>query len=747
MKSFFIMMILIFSVSNSLSQGLSGLVKAEETRSPIPFATILLIDLDLATSTDSVGNFNFSNSLPAKVRLKVTAPGFESKIIELRAGTDTTLLLREKHIELDEVTISDSKGTLQKYNAIHIETRKLKDLNAISSTNLGEALSSIPGVYSTSTGLGISKPVIRGLQGMRVVTMLNGLRIENQQWGGDHGMGLTDLGIGSVEVIKGPASLLYGADALGGVVYFIDESYAKQNTYELSVRSQFETNTMGTSDQLAVKLAKQNYRFNVAGSFSNHADFQLPNGRFAENSRFGENALKASFGFNKNNWAMHVRYNFAQSRVGLPGHSHDYLPEPADFQVVDQQRRGTIPAQYFQNHFLSVENKWFMNKFEWNILLGQTANQLTEYEEKITIPGINMLLLNTLYNLRMKVRCNDRLTLLSGIQGMYQQMSNFSNAEETLLPRSTALDNGIYSLLYFESGKWNIQGGIRGDIRIIRSFESYNGSEPIARDFGSLNFSLGAVRSVEKSTFRANVSSGFRAPHLSEILANGFHHGALRYEIGNLDLKNERATQLDITYELHGQHIELILNPFATYIQRYISIQPMDSLIDGLPVFEYIQLPSVFLTGSDVGVHYHPHFAHWLHLESSVSIIYGRDDQGRGPALMPQNRLNTLVKVSLKTKGTLRFDEIVFQHVYMAPQNLVAEEETRSPYYNLLHAALKMRLGKKNPVMIDLGIKNILNEFYIDHLSRLKNIEMPAPGRNFYISLKYTMSNNLKSNR
>lgn len=739
------MLVLILSASYSFGQVLKGIVKDKGSLQVIPYSSVVLIDLDLSTTTDSLGTFQFSNSLPSKVRLKVAATGYESATLEVLSSSEVIVLLDEKHIELDEVTISDSKGTLQKYNAIHIETRKLKDLNAVSSTTLGEALANIPGVYSTSTGVGISKPVVRGLQGIRVVTLLNGLRIENQQWGGDHGMGVTDLGIGSVEVIKGPSSLLYGADALGGVVYFVDEPYARQNTFEVGFKSQFETNTVGTSDQLMFKLAKKNYRFNLAGSFSSHADYQLPDKRFAENSRYTENGIKASFGFNKNKWAMNVRYNYAHSRVGLPGHSHDSLPDPSEFQVETQSRQGTIPAQYFNNHFLSVDSKWFYNKFEWNLLLGQTANQLSEYEEKVTIPGINMLLLNSVYNLRMKARLSERISLVSGVQGMFQQTTNFSNAEETLLPRSFSVDNGIYGLLYLESSKWNIQGGVRADHRLIRSLEEFNGNDPVEKNFASLNFSLGAVRSVERTTFRANVSSGFRAPHLSELLANGFHHGALRYEIGNTELKSERATQLDVTYEIHGHHVELILNPFVNYIQRYITIQPMDSIIDGLPVFEYIQMPSVLMAGSDIGVHYHPHFAHWLHLESSFSFLQASDDQRRGPALMPQNRLNTLIKVSLRTKGKFSFEELVLQHVYLAEQKRIAAEETVSPDYNLFHAALKMKLGKENPLMINVGVKNILNERYIDHLSRLKNIDMPHPGRNFYVSVNYIISKSLKS--
>jgi iron complex outermembrane receptor protein len=372
---------------------------------------------------------------------------------------------------------------------------------------------------------------------------------------------------------------------------------------------------------------------------------------------------------------------------------------------------------------------------------------LTEYEEKVTIPGINMLLLNSLYNLRMKAHINDRLTVVSGVQGMFQRNLNFSNAEEVLLPSSLTLDNGLYGLIYLEAGKWNIQGGIRGDHRMIRSLETFNDKGPLVRNFGSVNFSLGAVRSVEKNTFRANVSSGFRAPHLSELLANGFHHGALRYEIGNTDLKNERATQLDLTYEVHGHHVELIVNPFANYIQRYISIQQTDSVIDGLPVFEYVQLPYVLMMGSDLGVHYHPHFAHWLHLESSVSFLHAADDKGRGPALMPQNRLNTLVKFSIRSKGVFSFEEIVLQHIYMAPQNRVAIGETMSPHYNLVHGAIKMKWGKEHPLLIDLGVKNIFNESYIDHLSRLKNIDMQSPGRNYYISVKYTITQSIRSNK
>jgi iron complex outermembrane receptor protein len=732
----------------SFGQGLSGVVKDKESSKLIPSALVYVIDLEIGTITDSSGRFTFLNSLPHKVKLKVSAFGYESKTLEINTDTqDLVVYLEEKHIELDEVTISDSKGTLQRYNAIHIETRKLNDLNSIAGTTLSESLSNIPGVYQASTGIGISKPVVRGMQGMRVVTMLNGLRIENQQWGGDHGMGITDLGIGSVEVIKGPSSLLFGADALGGVVYFADEPYTKQNTFELGLKTQNESNTLGTNDQIGFKLSKKNYRFSIAGNYSDHADYKLPNGNYALNTRFTEKGVKASFGTNKKNWTMHARYNFSTSRVGIPGESEDTVVTPESFQVSTQERTRLLPMQAYENHFISIDNKFFLKRNEINVLLGQTVNQLSEFEEGFSTASMNTALYNSLYSLRLKTLISDKLKLVSGFQGMFQNNVNKPEATEKLLPNASTLDNGLFSILYLEQGKWNFQTGIRYDLRMLRSLEAFQGFNALSENYESFNFSAGGVRSSKRHTYRLNVSSGFRAPHLSELLANGEHHGALRYEIGNPDLVSEKATQLDLTYELHGHHLELIINPFFSNIQNFISLQPLaDSLIDELPVFKYDQIPTVYLYGTDFGIHYHPHFAHWLHLENSLSFIRSDVESGGYLALMPQSRSNTTLKIAIKSKKLLRLNEIALQHVYFLNQNRTAVYETASPSYQLVNASLHFSIELKNPILIDLGVKNVFNEKYLDHLSRLKNIGLNHPGRNVYLTIRYNLTHALKNN-
>ena len=339
------------------AQTLSGQVKDAETLENVPFAKIYILDLEVGIVADSLGRFIFTMAMPESVRLRVSSIGYESVIVRVNSGSsDLTAYLYSKHLEIEEVVVSGNQSTLQKYNVIHVETRKLSELNSVPGTNLMQLLEQIPGVYNASTGSGIAKPVIRGMQGMRVLTMLNGLRLENQQWGGDHGMGISEVGIGSVEVIKGPASLLYGADALGGVLYYSDETYAAVNSQSIKVQSVFHSNTNGGTLRMLYKQSNQKFRFLMGGSYANHADFQLPNQKFAQNSRFNESVLKAALSWNGKNKVHHLRYSFNHVMSGLPGHTHDSILNPLEFQSDIQRRKQTIPAQFFDNHYLSFEN-------------------------------------------------------------------------------------------------------------------------------------------------------------------------------------------------------------------------------------------------------------------------------------------------------------------------------------------------------------------------------------------------------
>jgi iron complex outermembrane receptor protein len=168
-------------------------------------------------------------------------------------------------------------------------------------------------------------------------------------------------------------------------------------------------------------------------------------------------------------------------------------------------------------------------------------------------------------------------------------------------------------------------------------------------------------------------------------------------------------------------------------------------LVDNIPVFEYRQLSSVLFSGGDIGVHYHPHFAHNLHIESSVSLIYARTKSDSSVSLIPQPRFQNSLRYSFNFGKKIMLKELFLQYTFMGAQNQVAFIETPSRAYNLLDVSLSFEIRGEIPIQLNLGCKNILNERYIDHLSRLKNIGMPGPGRNFYLSFTYNLSQNLKN--
>lgn len=717
-----------------------GTVIESQTNTTIPFAQIYWVERDAVYISDSAGVFLLPKPNTTRIQLKISAPGYQVTLLNvIVAETNWQFSLQSKHVDLQEITVSGTAAQLQNQNPFHIETRKLSELTEIPAVNMGEAIARIPGVYQSSLGNGIAKPVIRGMQGMRVVSLVNGLRIEGQQWGGDHGMGMAELGIGSVEIIKGPASLLYGADALGGVIYYADVPYVASGTREIQSQTMGQLNTLGGVSRLLWRESGKKVRWMFGSSYANHADFGLPSGRFAQNSRFNELVVKGGLSFNGKKSVHQIRYTYNHTTTGIPGHTHDSLATPETFQVLEQKRYYTLPAQFFSNHYVSSDNKWYMNKHEFQVLLGYTNNSLIEYDEKVTIPSLSMHLGNKLYSFRWINKQFENWKITSGFQGMFQVNTNATNASDTLIPNSTTLDNGLYSTAQVKRENWNFQFGIRYDIRLLQTKYSFNGRPKINSKYDGWNASIGAVRSSDIVTFRSSVATGFRAPHLTELLSNGFHHGALRYEIGDLDLIPENATQLDLTIEVDKEHYVFIFNPFINRISNYIYIQPIDSSIANIPVFEYRQLDEVYFHGSDIAFHYHPHFLHNLHYEGSYSLVKATTFSDSSVSLLPQPRLQNSLKYSINLGKRLIFKQVMFHYTWMGKQNQVAFNESISNSYHLLDAAIQLEWKGKSEWVFNVGCKNLTNTRYIDHLSRLKNIQMPGPGRNLYLGINYSI--------
>ncbi len=752
MKLFLFVLVLISAFTvNAQNQTFVGKVIDKETQQPIINANVSLYELGISAQSDLNGVFVIQSSLPQQFRFIVEIAEYKS-FIGTRNSTDKDTLrieLETNHISLDEVVIVDTRGLVQKESVAHIERKKIAELNEVKATNLGEALSKIPGVYSASTGNGISKPVIRGLSGTRVLTLLNGIRVDNQQWGSDHGMALTSLGIGTVEVIKGPSSLYYGSDALGGIIYFADEAYASYGTTEEKLSSSFEFNGNNSQNAIGVKFAETHLRMNIFAGYNSAADFRLPNKNYLINSRYNDQIAKLALGYNRGKWVTNIRYTYLNSHVGIPGESEDSIVTPLSYQSNETARSLTTPFQGIQNHIVSFENKFFFNNESSLVFnLGNTNNHLSEFEDNLDTAALSMKLNTSVYTARYTKRLNYNTHVSAGLQGMYQMNRNAETAEERLIPNANSLDNGVFIVLDSKLLEHNVQAGIRADIRDINVVDD---SISFGKQFGSINYSVGAMRRFQHALYRISVSSGFRAPHTSELLANGAHEGALRYEIGSTALKTENATQIDATYEYSKEHFSLIINPFFSQINNYIYLNPIDSVIDERPVYQYSQANNVSLYGIDAGFHIHPHPADGLHLEVNYSYVRGEQHSGTSLPFIPQSRVNSTIKLPMGTLSNYGPNAgfLVIQYSYNFKQDRIADFETMTKGYSLLDLGISLLLSNQekstHKVNFTCGVKNVTNTSYMNHLSSLKNIGIQQQGRNFYIGLSVELNQKKKT--
>jgi len=706
---------------------------------PIQDAHILFIDIELIAKTDSEGLFSYQYELPKVVQLNITKPGYETCFIELLNDHSELIMVRLKvlHMKLDEVIISSHKSHRRKNNAINIQSKKLIELSIIPGS-ITENISRIAGVDQISSGPGITKPVIRGLSGMRILTYLNGTRFENQQWGEDHGIGITDLGIGKIELIKGASSLMYGSDALGGVLNFIDETYSFKDNIEIGYKTRVESNTLGFDKQLYTKYNKGNIRFNIYGHFSSHADYRIPENSFVNNTRFSNYNLKGSLGYSKNSWITHFRYYLMNASYGIPSLSED------SYMIKDQQRLLIMPNQKVQNNFLIWNNKFHLKRGHLVLNIGRTSNTLKEFKEEAS-PETQLGLTDLNMNVYLNTKIDDKWNLILGHQNMFQKNRNSKLASDQLMPDANINDIGIYGIINFNYDSWDAQAGLRIDNRSIEAFNIQPDNHTIERTYDVFNYSIGVSRAMNSSDFRISVSNTFRAPHLSELLTEGVHHGTMRYEIGDPNLKTEKAVQLDALYEFISDHIGIVINPYINHINDYIYLNPEDSLVDDIPVYKYRQTGIARLSGGDFGFHYHPHFAHNLHFESNISVIKGEDQFGQPIPLIPQNKVNTNIRIEFDSDKMISLDNIVLEHIYSTLQDRVVESETQSKAYNLINLGVNLKLQGKVDGSIGFGVKNLLNESYMDHLSRLKAYDINNSGINYYVQLAIKLSKPLKN--
>jgi iron complex outermembrane receptor protein len=719
---------LLFATTISYSQNtLEGTVLDNDTKEGLDYVNVYLPSLEKGAVTKEKGVFKITDLPSGTHKIIFSMIGYETLSLNITIPNKEPLniSLKASVIEMEDVIISTPFHKLQSENVMKVEQKKVADLKANGSVTLSDGITNIAGVESISTGLSIGKPVIRGLSSNRVLVYTQGVRLENQQFGDEHGLGINDSGIESVEVIKGPASLLYGSDALGGVLYLNPEKFAQANTTQGEINANYFSNTLGYNTGASVKTSGDKFKFIFRGSLAEHSDYNTKEYRVT-NTRFKEQDFKTGIGYQTKQFKSELRYNVNNSKLGIP----------EDIGEQSTNKAPLIPFQNITNHIFSSKSNVFFNNSSLDINLGYLYNDRKEFAEQALNDEdleaeLHLKLKTFNYDVKYNLPKLGKFETIVGTQGMHQVNTNYG--PEELIPDATTNDIGFLAVSHIHLNKVDIQLGARYDNRLIDL------ASGISKNFNSFNGAAGAkINIVEKITARLNLATGFRAPNLAELTSDGIHEGTNRYEIGNFDLKNEQNFQTDLALEYKNDHIELFANGFYNKVNNYIFLSPNGDIIDTNPVFTYLQ-DDAMLYGGEFGFHFHPHPLDWLHFESSFETVTGKRTNDNYLPLIPANSLSNILRAELDnswiTKGY-----IFIKLKSTFSQDNISDFETNTPGYNLLSAGFggTIQLLKKD-LNINISGNNLTDQKYINHLSRLKADNIYNIGRNISLGFTYNL--------
>lgn len=733
MKKYIIALLLGLSTFLHAQNSISGKV-TNSKNNPLAGVTVEALDTHKSTKTDENGTYTLSGLPNGDTTLVFAYLGFATqskKIIKIQNTQTLDIVLDEMAFQMDEVIVSTPFSKLQSQNVMKVDRESVKSMQEKGSATLIEGLTTIPGVSQVSTGTSIGKPVIRGLSGNRVLVYSQGVRLENQQFGDEHGLGLNEAGVENVEVIKGPASLLYGSDALGGVLFFNPEKFALANTFEGDFGQRLFSNTLGSSTNLGLKASTDHWKYLIRGAYNTQSDYKIPDGDRVTNTRFQEMDFKAGIGYSNTKFSSVLRYNYNNLDIGIPEEG-----------IADQTttKKTAYPKQGVYNNLFSLNNTLFFNTSKLDVNLGYIRNDRNEFEDS-DVAVLHMILNTFDYNIKYYLPTMGKFETIVGVQGMSQDNKN--QGEEYLIPNATTNDFGVFATGMYSWHSSSLQAGIRFDTRNLTSEEHGTDGEEgyfeaLDKKYDSFNASLGYKTDLATDlTFRLNAATGFRAPNLAELSSNGIHEGTFRYEIGNPDLKTEQNLQTDLDLEYKISHFEFSVSGFYNHINDYIYASPSGAEIDDVKVYDYIQ-NNANLYGGEVSLHFHPHPLDWLHFETSFETVTGKLQDGGYLPQIPANNWNNTIKTDFALGKWLEDGFATLNVSSTFKQDNVSGYDISSDGYTLLNMGFggKVKLGK-TAFDLNLNGNNLLNKTYIPHLSRLKTDGIPNIGINGVLGIAF----------
>ena len=660
-----------------------------------------------------------------------------------------------RHLNLNEVTVTGVTGdTKLKHATAPVSIVSPQVLRATASTNIIDAIAHQPGVSQLTTGGSISKPIIRGLGYNRVVVMSEGVRQEGQQWGDEHGVEVDGSSVNSVEILKGPASLMYGSDAMAGVVILHSKPTLAEGDMRANVSSEYQTNNGLFNYNLSIAGNQHGFvwdaRFSdkMAHAYKNKYDGYVPGSQFRERAGRLMLGVDKTWGHSRLTWtAYHLTPGIVEGERN---------PETGELECSTNNVKTygkSLPFQQVKHYKLVWDNSLSLSSGYLKAIIGYQQNRRQEFEESADEYELFFKLHTLTYDLRYLTHEWDGWKFSTGIGGMYQKSGN--EGEEYLIPDYRLFDFGIYATTTKTIGdSWTLNGGVRYDHRRLHGDELIEDGDmrftDFSRHFNGLTGSIGAVCNINKHfNVRLNLARGFRTPNMSELSSNGVHEGSIRYELGNQQLKAEYSLQADLGLDFTSRYVSAQVALFANRIDNYIFTHRLNQEIEeGYLTYAYTQ-GDARLLGFEAGIDFHP--VHSIHFSNSFSYVDARLMHASADTkylpFTPAPHWASELKWELfhHSHTTVNHHHTsdaahrsLFNNLYVAAgldcylkQTHIYsadDTETKTPGYALLSLSAGSDIQVKGRKVAELYITadNLLDKAYQNHLSRLKYADVNA---------------------
>ena len=725
------------------AQTLTGRVSDASTGEPLVGAAVAVPAFDTGALADADGRFSISlGTAGGAVRVVTRYVGYVPDTRTVEPGAVLDIALVPSVVEAPGATVtarampSDVLATPQSVAAL--------DALALARSGGGtpfDALSEVAGVRLLRTGPGIAKPVIRGLTSQRVLVVDNGVRQEGQGWGDEHGPEIGQADVDRIEVVRGPSSLLYGSDALGGVVQTLRRDlFEGAQSFSAEARLSGDTATQGTDASLRVGGVSGRIGAEARVGGLRGGLVRTPEALVANTAQDGTTA-SARVGLRVGERGrIEAEGGLFRQQIGL------FEPEVAglDAGPVEPDRfaiGGPYQRVAHDRGVVRVDlaTGGFARRVEAVGALQQ--NRRREFEDGDEA-ALSLRLTTATADVRVHHRPVGRVFGVLGASGFRQR--NETLAEETLIPGGTTLNGAVFAAEQLVLPRLTLDAGARLDARRLDVDDAPDLDVAAQRrTYTALTGAVGVAWQPRADvSLGANLGRAFRAPVLQELFGNGVHEGTLRFERGDAGLGPERSLALDVVGRVLTPHVYAEISGFANRIAGYITPRATGETDagSGLAVYDFTQTAAL-LVGAEARLDVHPHALHGLGVHLQADVTRGRDTRLDAPLpFVPPARVQAAVEFQAARVGPVRDVEAQFGPTLVAAQRRpdVPGEVATAAYASWggsVAASVAVGAATLTPV---LAVDNLFDARFVDPLSRYRPFGVLAPGRSVRLSVRAT---------